>query len=304
MVTPLSGPDTLDVSGLERLVEHILGGGVHGLFVLGTTGEAPGLSLELRRQLVERTCRLVAGRVPVLVGISDTSFVETLLLAQIAVEQGASALVIAPPYYFPNSQPELLEYFEHLAPRLPLPLFLYNMPSHTKTFLEIGTVRRVLEMPNVAGIKDSSGNMIYYHQLIRVLAGYPDRSVLMGPEELLAESVLFGGHGGVCGGANLCPRLYVDLYEAAIAGDRKRVIELHGCVMAISETVYRVGGHGSAFIKGVKCALNLLGICDDFMAEPFHRFREPERKIVQNHLAALSISADCPYQALSVSGPK
>src|SRR5947209_12413291 len=75
MITPLQGPDQLDEAGLERLIEHMLVGGVHGLFVLGSSGEAPHLSYRLRRELIERTCRQVAGRVPVLVGITDTSLV-------------------------------------------------------------------------------------------------------------------------------------------------------------------------------------------------------------------------------------
>ncbi len=294
IVTPLRSRDELDVDGLEKLIAHILAGGVHGLFVLGTTGEAPSLSYRLRRELIERTCHLVAGRVPVLVGITDTAFVEAVSLAHFAAEAGAEALVMAPPYYFPNSQPELLEYVQHLSPELPLPLFLYNMPTHTKTIFEVETVRRAMSIANIVGLKDSSANMIYFHQLIGLLRERPEWSLLIGPEELLAESVLLGGHGGVSGGANLCPRLYVEIYDAAKARDFDRAAKLHAQVMRISSTLYRVGRYGSAFIKGVKCALHELGICDDFMAEPFHRFREEERARVRACLAELGITGDHP----------
>lgn len=297
MATPLAGRDALDVAGLERLIEHLLAGGVHGLFVLGTTGEGPGLSYRLRRELIERTCRQVAGRVPVLVGVTDTALVEAVALSRVAAEAGARALVLAAPYYFPNSQPELIECIQHLAPELPLPLFLYNMPTHTKTVFAVDSVRRLMDLPNLVGIKDSSANMVYFHQLVRLVAERPDWTLLMGPEELLGESVLLGGHGGVCGGANLCPRLYVDLYEAAVARDVARVADLHGRIMAISSTLYTVGKHGSAFIKGLKCALNVLGVCDDFMAEPFHRFRAAERAAVQRQLADLGITAAHAYPA-------
>ena len=295
MATPLRGRDELDKPGLERLIEHMLAGGVHGLFILGTTGEAPSLSHRLRRELIELSCRQLAGRVPVLVGVTDTSMVEALELSRASAACGASALVVAAPYYYPNSQPELVEHIRHFAAEMPLPLFLYNMPSHTKTVFDIETVRQAMDLPNVVGIKDSSANMIYYHQLLRLLPNRPDWSILMGPEELLGESVLFGGHGGVCGGANLCPRLYVDLYEAAVARDVPRVVELHGRIMHISSTLYRVGKHGSAFIKGLKCALKTIEICDDFMAEPFHRFRDAEREVVNARLAQLGITTDSPY---------
>ncbi len=289
MVTPLLDRDTLDVAGLERLIEHILAGGVHGLFVLGTTGEAPSLSYRLRKELIARTCAQVAGRVPVLVGITDTAFAESVNIANEAAAAGATGLVLAAPYYFPAGQPELLEYLQHLAPELPLPVFLYNMPTHTKLFFEPDTVRQAAEIPAVVGLKDSSANMIYFHQLQGLLADRPDFSLLIGPEELLGETLLLGGHGGVSGGANLHPRLYVDLYNAAMAKDLDAVAELHRRVMQISNTIYSVGRYGSSVIKGIKCALSCLGICDDFMAEPFHRFRKPERELVQRHLADLGL---------------
>jgi dihydrodipicolinate synthase/N-acetylneuraminate lyase len=292
VVTPLLGRDELDAAGLERLIEHMLGGGVHGLFILGTTGEAPSLSYRLRRELIERACRCVAGRVPVLVGITDTAFVEAVNLSRFAADAGAHALVLAPPYYYPNSQPELIEYIRRIAGELPLPLFLYNMPTHTKTFFEVDTLRRLAEVPNIAGVKDSSADMIYFHRLVRLLQERPDWSLLIGPEELLAESVLLGGHGGVCGGANLCPRLYVDLYEAAEARQFDRAAALHAQVMQISSTLYRVGRHGSSFIKGLKSGLSELGICDDFVAEPFHRFEDEERLRVRACLAALGITRE------------
>lgn len=289
MVTPLLDRDTLDVAGLERLIEHILAGGVHGLFILGTTGEAPSLSHRLRCELIERVCKQVVGRVPILVGITDTSFVESVNIARKAADAGAQAVVLAPPYYFPAGQPELLEYLQHLTPELPLPLFLYNMPSHTKLVYEAKTVVAAAEIAGVAGIKDSSANLMYFHQLQALLNKRPDFTLLIGPEELLAEVILLGGHGGVCGGANLLPRLYVDLYNAACSRDLQVVEQLHRRVMDISTTVYSVGQYESSFLKGLKCALSCMGICNDFMAEPFHRFRSAERNIVRRHLEKLGI---------------
>jgi dihydrodipicolinate synthase/N-acetylneuraminate lyase len=301
MVTPLVDRDTLDAAGTERLVEHILSGGVHGLFILGTTGEAPSLSYRLRQELITRVCRHVAGRVPVLVGITDTSFVESVNLARHAAGAGAQAVVLSAPYYFPAGQPELLEYIEDIAAELPLPVFLYNMPSHTKLTFEPETVRAALEITNIVGIKDSSAQMIYFHKLRQLAAGRPDFSILVGPEELLGESVLAGGHGGVNGGANLFPRLYVDLYEAATAAKLDRVATLHAQVMRLGDTIYSVGKHRSAFIKGLKCALSLLGVCDDFMAEPFQRFQASQREQVQKYLAELGVSASRPTLPLQAA---
>lgn len=287
MITPLRDRDTLDRDGLEKIIEHILAGGVSGLFILGTTGEGPSLGYRLRREAIEHTCRLVNGRVPVLVGITDTAFVESVQVARRAAEAGADAVVLAPPYYVPEGQSELREYLEHLLPELPLPLFLYNMPSLTKVPFEIDTVRWAMDQPRIAGIKDSSGNMIYFGRLLELAKERTAWTVLVGPEELLAESVLLGGHGGVNGGANIFPRLYVELHQAAAAGDLERARQLHSLVVQVAGRLYTVGRHPSAVIKGIKCAASCLGLAGDFMAEPFHRFRESERKVIDTAVREL-----------------
>jgi len=292
MVTPLLAADALDVVGLERLIEHILTGGVHGLFILGTTGEAPSLSHRLRHEFVERVCTQVKGRVPVLVGITDTSFVESLNLAQKAAQVGADGLVLAAPYYFSAGQSELLEYLQHLVPQVSLPVLLYNMPGRPEAVFDVDTVKAAAQIQGLVGLKDSSANMMYFRLLQSVMEDRPEFSLLMGPETLLAETVLLGGHGGVCGGANLLPRLYVDLYEAALAKDLPKVEALHRKVVQINASLYRVGKYASSFLKGIKCALSCLDICSDFVAEPFHRFREPEREIVRRYVAELGITRD------------
>ena len=290
MVTPLKEWDTLDQDGMVRLIDHILSGGVHGLFLLGTTGEAPSLSHRLRKEIVQRALDQIKERIPVLVGITDTSFDESINLAEYAAEKGASAVVLAPPYYFPAGQLELLEYLEHLVPRLPLPLFLYNMPTHTKLFFEPETVKAASEIPGVIGLKDSSANMVYFHQLQQIFKDQNDFRLFIGPEELLGETLVLGGHGGVCGGGNLIPELYVELYEKSIEGDFKKMGILHERIMQISTTIYSVGKYKSSYLKGLKCSLSLMGICDDFMAEPFHRFRVSERNVIRQYLIDLGLS--------------
>ena len=290
VITPLSDRDTLDRAGLERVLEHMLAGGVKGLFILGTTGEGPSLGYRLRREVIEATCQIVKHRVPVLVGITDTAFVESVGIARSAAEAGADAVVLAPPYYLPEGQPELREYLDRLIPQLPLPLFLYNMPSLTKVPFELDIVKWAMQQPRVVGLKDSSGNMGYFNRLLELRGQRPDWTIVTGPEELLAESVVLGGHGGVNGGANIFPRLYVNLHAAAEAGDLQRTRELHSLVIAVVSKLYGIGRHSSAVIKGIKCAVSCLGLAGDFMAEPFHRFREPERKVVEAAVVELQIA--------------
>lgn len=289
IITPMIDNDTLDVIGLENLLNHVIEGGVSGIFILGTSGEAQNISYNVRKKLIRETCRIVERRIPVLVGITDTSFSESLSLATDAIQYGADALVAAPPYYFLPGQAELIQYYNDLANSLPLPLFLYNMPSHVKVMIEPETVLALSENPNIIGLKDSSANGVYFQKLIYLLRDKPEFTLLCGPEEMMAEAVLMGAHGGVSGGANLFPELYVTLYNVVMNRDFERIVELQSQVMRISSSLYSIGKYASSYIKGIKTALNLMGICNDYMTEPFHKFKDTERIIVKKRLVELGL---------------
>ena len=198
LITPLAGPDSLDREGFGRLIDRLVGGGVSGLFILGTSGEGPSLSHRLQREVVTAGVELAGGRVPVLVGVTDTSGEECVALARHAADAGADSVVLAPPYYFPAGQTELTRYVERLAARMPLPVVLYNMPSLTKVDFEIETLRRLAGLDAVVGMKDSGGDLGYYEALCRLRAERrPDWSVLIGPESKLRAALRLGGDGGV-----------------------------------------------------------------------------------------------------------
>ena len=290
LVTPLKDNETLDTASLERLIEHLIAGGVHGLFILGTTGEEQSLSYGLRKQMIQEAAHINRGRLPLLVCVTDTSIVESIRLARVAADCGADGVVSAPPYYFATGQPELAQFYEELVPQLPLPVFLYNMPSHVKVSFAPDTVKRIAQSEQVVGFKDSSANAVYFQSVMYTMRQRPDFAMLVGPEEITGECVLLGAHGGINGGANMFPELYVGMYDAARTGNLKRVQQLQQLIMQISTTIYTVGRHGSSYLKGLKCALSLLGIIDDdFVASPFYKFETPEREKISQALAALPI---------------
>lgn len=289
MITPLKENNMLDVDGLENLVEHILSGGVHGLFILGTTGEGPSLSYDLRYEVTERVCSQVGGRVPVLVGITDTSFTESVRLSKKAADAGAGAVVAAPPYYYSTNQSEIIGYFESLADESPLPLFLYNMPSHTKVNFEPETVKVLGDHSNIIGFKDSSGDLLYFQNVVRLFQDKPEFSLLVGPEEMLMQTMLSGGHGGVNGGANMFPKLYVAMYEAALERDIERMSSLQEKILQISSSLYTVGNSPAKYLQGVKCTLSLMGICSDTLALPYRTFGDEERELIEKSLKNLDL---------------
>ncbi|QDT12834.1 dihydrodipicolinate synthase family protein [Stieleria marina] len=280
LVTPLLGRDEIDVDGTHRLLEHMIAGGVAGLFVLGTTGEAPSLSYRLRREFIELVCKAVDGRLPVFVGVTDTAFVETITLANVASDAGADAVVLTTPYYFPAGQTELKLYVDHVVDQLPLPLMLYNMPSLTKVWFEYETLQQLSQHKSIVGVKDSSGDMDYFQQIMGLKEERPDWSMFIGPEHLTAEAVQMGANGGVNGGANVFPELFAQYYQAAVDQDESKVESLQEKVDAL-QAIYDVGKYASRHIKATKCALSIKGICSDHMAEPFNHFLPPQRAKVE-----------------------
>ncbi|WP_439132702.1 dihydrodipicolinate synthase family protein [Polaribacter sp.] len=292
MVTPLLSDNvSLDVKHTKNLIEHIISGGVHGLFILGTTGEATNLSYKTRAKLIIETCKIVNNRIPVFVGITDTSIEESIALAAISKEAGAAAVVAAPPYYYGLGQIELFKYYWSLADQVALPLFLYNMPSHTKTNIEIETTLKLAEHSNIIGLKDSSANIVYFQKLVYLLKN-KNFSLLVGPEEVTSQTVLMGGNGGVNGGSNMFPKLYVALYNATIAKDFQRIEELQDLVMEISTKIYSLGSFGSSYLKGMKGGLAALGIIDANIAPPFQSFEEKEMNAVRKNIEHIKSKLD------------
>ncbi|TWU35701.1 putative 2-keto-3-deoxy-galactonate aldolase YagE [Novipirellula aureliae] len=300
LITPLAQRDELDLEGLERLLDRVIDAGVAGIFILGTTGEAPSLSYRLRREMIRKTLGIVNGRVPVLVGVTDTAFVESVELAKDAADCGASAAVLTTPYYFPAGQTELTAYVQEIAPRIPLPLMLYNMPDLTKVWFEIDTLGKLSRIESIVGVKDSSGDLGYFAQLCKLKLKRPDWSILIGPEAKLVEAHRLGGDGGVCGGANVLPQLFVECHRALCSGDDQTVAEKQAQIL-VFQKIYDIGKYASRHIKATKSALSLLGICSDLPADPFHRFLDPQRESVAKILRSMNVLTETESRSQSLS---
>jgi 4-hydroxy-tetrahydrodipicolinate synthase len=277
LVTPLLDSGALDETGFALLMERVVGGGVHGVFVLGTTGESPSLAPAVRLQVVRRACELAAGRAPVLVNVTSTSAHEVRELAECAASAGADAVVLAPPFYFPLTQDELCGYFERTIPKLPLPVYLYNFPQLVKVQLGLETLKRLRGLPGLLGLKDSSGDMLYWGDVRKLFPFGSGFGLYCGPEECLVEALRLGADGGISGGANLFPALYTSLYDAHRRGDEAEVAILHELVREVSESLYAVSGGYAGALRGIKCALAALGISNGRTAEPLGPLTEEVR---------------------------
>ncbi len=287
LVTPLKSDRTLDVPALERLLNHVLRAGVHGVFLLGTTGEAYVLSEALRREAVEAAVSIVKGRVPVYVGVGDAEPGRVLAHGEAAARAGADFLVLISPAYFDYAPAELSGYFADLAARMPRPVVLYNNPGVTRNPITPEVLQPLFTAKNIVGIKDSTGQADIGNKGLVQLAQYPHFRWFEGIDTLLAQAVLLGAHGGVAGGANLFPRLYVRLFEAAQARDVAGVRQWQRGVVALQAVYGEDRAHSTgvgAYLKGIKYGLQVLGICGADVTWPFQPISSEARQGIERIL--------------------
>ena len=274
LLTPILEGETLDEAAFRRLVEYMIDGGCHALFVQGSSGESVALAKREREKTLRIAKEVSAGRVPILAGVIGQCYHDAIGNAEMAAECDADAAVAVTPYYFGYSQAELVEYFTRLADEIALPLIVYNIPQRTGNPLAVDTILKLSEHPRILGVKDTSENFMAISRMISLTRGRTDFAVLPGTETLMAPAVLMGGAGAVLGVANLAPHFCVRLYEAALAGDLGRVRVMQDQM----EDLFRIFRHYSrgevsigAGLGGLKLAVSLLGLMDERQCFPGRR---------------------------------
>ena len=219
-----------------------------------------------------------------LVGVTDCCLTEAVHLAEHACACGAAAIVAAAPFYFGTTQAGLANWFRQLADASPLPLLLYNMPACVGISLDLQTVKDLSSEANIVGIKDSSGDLDDFRTLCAEFRDHDDFVVFMGPEELLPEAVEAGADGGVCGGGNLLPRVYVDLFQAAQSGNAGEVQRLRNVVQQVFEYLYQDTDGRMNLIPALKFAMEHSGLCSRLVAPPLPDVCSSHQRQILDHL--------------------
>ncbi|MGY1433855.1 dihydrodipicolinate synthase family protein [Streptomyces reniochalinae] len=272
--TPLDSDGEVDTASLSRLVEHLLGGGVHGLFALGSTSEVAYLTDSRRGTALKTVVETAGGRVPVLAGVIDTTTHRVLDHAREAEKLGADGLVATAPFYTRTHPREIAGHFRRIRDRVDLPLFAYDLPVSVHSKLSPALVRELAADGTLAGLKDSSGDEGSLRRLLVELGGREGRaggcapgfSVLTGSELTVDAAMLAGADGVVPGLGNVDPAGYVRLWEAARSGDwllaakeQERLTSLFALVDAGPEAEM---GRSSSALGAFKAALRLLGVIE------------------------------------------
>ena len=255
LVTPFRDGE-VDARALEALVEAQIAGGINALVPCGSTGEAATLTHEEHLAVVRAVVRAARGRLPVIAGTGSNSTAEAIRLTRGAEEAGADAALLISPYYNKPTQDGIYRHYAAVADTTGLPLILYNIPGRTGSNITPDTIARLARLPNIAGVKEASGNLAQVLEIIDESG--PDFGIYSGDDILTLPIMAAGGHGVIAVGANLMPRAYVELTDALLAGDLERARmqnhRLLPLMMALTLEVNPIP---------VKTALAMMGQCAD-----------------------------------------
>lgn len=272
VITPLTPEGKLNENALRKLLGYLIKEGVHGLFVSGTTGEFYGLTPEEKKEIFIIAVDEAKGRVPVYAGTNGITTRETILLTHMAEACNVDAVSVLTPMFLTPDQEQLFNHYRTIAENTGLPVVLYNNPPKTGVSLNPLTVSRLAAIPNIAGIKDSSGDMTITAEYIRLTKERNDFSVLMGRDTLIYGALCYGAAGSIAACANVAPRLCVEIYDKYMAGDLKGSLDAQFALAPL-----RIAFSLGTFPAVIKESLSLLGIDAGPCMEPAGPLKDEER---------------------------
>lgn len=283
MVTPLTKDYKVNETSLRKIVDFLIDGGIHGLFVVGTSGEFYGFTLEEKREIIQITMDQAAGRVPVYAGTNAITTKETIELTQMAEQCKVDAVSVLTPMFISPSQKELINHYTEIAAATSLPILLYNNVPKTGVTITADTVAKLADVPNIIGVKDSSGDFTLTAEYIRKTRD-KDFHVLAGRDTLIHACLCYGGKGSIAACANIAPRIMADIYDKYAAGDIQGSLEAQFLAAPI-RMAFTLG----SFPTVLKESLELLGIEAGPSLAPIGKMSDEEKQQLKKTLTEVGV---------------
>jgi 4-hydroxy-tetrahydrodipicolinate synthase len=278
LVTPFCD-GVIDYPALERLVEHVIGGGASGLVPCGTTGESPTLTDEEQRRIIETVVKVAAGRVPVVAGTGSNCTERTLVASRAAVDAGADAVMLVAPYYNRPSQRGLLSHFGYVAARIDRPIVLYNIPGRCGVEIAHDTILQLREEhPNIVAVKHATGSI----DGASALKAASDVTILSGDDTLTLPLMSVGAAGVISVIANLLPSEATGLTDAALAGDWGEAGRIHRHLFPLAKALMTLDTNPVP----IKTALALRGMMEESFRLPMCGMDGAARRRLESMLSA------------------
>jgi len=282
LVTPFTKNGDLDEAAVRRLGRRQIDGGVHFLVPCGTTGETPTLTAEERLRIVEILVDEAHGQVPVLAGAGGYDTKEVIHLAREMERLGVSGLLSVTPYYNKPTQEGLYQHFKAIAESTPLPIIVYNVPGRTGVNVEVATLARMAEVPNIVGVKEASGNMTQMCEVAKAVP--PEFLVLSGDDALTLPLMAVGGRGIISVASNEIPREMVQMVEAAERDDFAAARAVHARIMPLMQINFV-----EANPIPVKSAMAAMGLIEEIYRLPMVAPRPASKEKILKVLKELDL---------------
>ncbi|HZT76803.1 MAG TPA: 4-hydroxy-tetrahydrodipicolinate synthase [Vicinamibacterales bacterium] len=233
LVTPFTSSGALDEAGVRRLARRQIDAGIHFLCPCGTTGESPTLSAAEKLRIVEILVDEAKGRVPIVAGAGGYDTREVIHLAKELEARGAAGLLSVTPYYNKPTQEGLYQHYKAIAESTRLPIIVYNVPGRTGVNVEVGTLVRLAQIPNIVAVKEASGNVTQMCEICRAVPS--DFIVLSGDDALTLPLMAVGGHGIISVASNEIPAEMVQMVEAAERNDFRAARAIHARILPLMQ---------------------------------------------------------------------
>ena len=282
MVTPMT-PEGVDYEALGRFIDFQLASGINALVAVGTTGESATLTPDERKKVISFTIDRVAGRVPVIAGTGTNNTLHAIDYSVSAAQAGADALLVVTPYYNKATQNGLIAHFTAIADKVDKPIILYNVPSRTGCNLLPATVEKLAEHPNIAAIKEASGNM---SQVVELFARCGDKiDVYSGEDGLTVPMLAMGGMGTISVLSNVIPKGAVEMTDAFFAGDLRKAAALQCRYLDLINLLFCEVNPIPA-----KAAISAMGYGEEFIRLPLVPMQEENRQRMLRHMRELGVN--------------
>ena len=282
LVTPFDKTGGVNGTVVKEIVDWHLAAGVDGFYVCGGTGEGLLLSVQERKLMLEATVRASSGRGKVIAHVATLDTATTIDLAKHAEASGAAAVSVLPPIYYKVDSVGLMEHYRLIASATRLPLFVYHIPALTGKSMSVDEMQKLLEIPNVRGLKFSDYDHFTMHR-IRLLRD--DLVVYSGNDEVFLSALNLGANGGIGLTYNFMPQVYVGIYRAFLSDDVRRARELQWKACAMIDACFQVYGMGVA-----KAALEHLGFEVGEPRRPLRPLTANERSLLVERMETLKLS--------------
>ena len=283
-ITPLDEKERVDEKGFVRHLNRLIDNGVHGIYLLGSSGEFVSLTNGERERAIEIAVSTIGGRVPIICGAMDSSTRRVIKNIEMAQELKVDAVAATPPYYYPSSgADDIKTFYSTVAQSTDLPFVIYNIPMMVKTMIQPETVRYLAERHNnIVGIKDSTGDWTNFLKQLTYLGDDEYFSILIGSYTMAGAAIAFGAEGAVISISNIDPKTSVQLYDAAKNRNIDEVHRLQEQLLRLSK-LYSYG----AGVSCMKACMQILDICHDYTTSPLLPLKDTAkgelRKLLVEH---------------------